>query len=132
MIIDNGFQVSFLRMWFTNNEVDTFTVSVRFMRLGELDSHQGIVSNGNFLDTAGFSLSHVNGMVLADITTEDVGAQVEVGNVSHTDAHAPACIEVRTMLPNESDLKKNYVRIRHAICRAAANGCVCGKLNRSM
>ena len=25
-----------------------------------------------------------------------------------------------------------YVRIRHAICRAAANGCVCGKLNRSM
>ena len=24
-----------------------------------------------------------------------------------------------------------YVRIRHAICRAAANGCVCGKLNRS-
>ena len=25
-----------------------------------------------------------------------------------------------------------YVRIRDAICRAAANGCVCGKLNRSM
>ena len=24
-----------------------------------------------------------------------------------------------------------YVRIRHAICRAAANGGVCGKLNRS-
>ena len=24
-----------------------------------------------------------------------------------------------------------YVRIRHAICRAAAIGCVCGKLNRS-
>ena len=24
-----------------------------------------------------------------------------------------------------------YVRIRHAIYRAAANGCVCGKLNRS-
>ena len=25
-----------------------------------------------------------------------------------------------------------YVRIQHAICRAAVNGCVCGKLNRSM
>ena len=25
-----------------------------------------------------------------------------------------------------------YARIRHAICRTAANGCACGKLNRSM
>ncbi|KAI0236833.1 hypothetical protein LSAT2_012602 [Lamellibrachia satsuma] len=81
------FEVAFLRTWFANNKVDKFTVSVWFKRQGEQSSPQGIVNNGDCIDTAGFLIGHAERMVMANITTEDARAQFPVAEVSDESWH---------------------------------------------
>ena len=57
-------------------------MSVRFKRQVEQDSPVGIVNNGDCIDTAGFLIGHVQGTVMANITTEAAGAGLPVGEVS--------------------------------------------------
>ena len=57
-------------------------MSVRFKRQVEQDSPVGIVNNGDCIDTAGFVIGHVQGTVMANITTEAAGAGLPVGEVS--------------------------------------------------
>ncbi|KAI0208075.1 hypothetical protein LSAT2_007248 [Lamellibrachia satsuma] len=76
------FEVAFLRTWFANNKVDKFTVSVWFKRQGEQFTPQGIVNNGDCIDTAGFLIGHAERTVMANITTEDARAQFPVSEVS--------------------------------------------------
>ena len=76
--------MAFLRTWFAENEVDEFTVTVWFKREGEMDSTQGIVNNGDCIDSAGFYIGHESETVIANITTENAGEQLTAGSVSHT------------------------------------------------
>ncbi|KAI0236841.1 hypothetical protein LSAT2_012610 [Lamellibrachia satsuma] len=75
------FEVAFLRTWFANNKVDKFTVSVWFKRHGEQVTPQGIVNNGDCIDTAGFLIGHALDGVVANITTEDDHAQTPLNLV---------------------------------------------------
>ncbi|KAK2193943.1 hypothetical protein NP493_4g03049 [Ridgeia piscesae] len=79
------FEVAFLRTWFANNKVDKFSVSVWFKRDGQQISPQGIVHNGDCIDTAGFLIGHSKGMVMANITTEAGDAHSEVSDASAGD-----------------------------------------------
>ena len=74
-------QVSFLRTWFANNKVDKFTVAVWFKRLGEDVTSQGIVNNGDCVDTPGFLIGHSAGSVAAEITTDVGGLTLPTGQV---------------------------------------------------
>ena len=67
------FQVAFLRTWFANSKVDRFAVSVWFKRHGEQVTPQGIVNNGDGIDTAGFLIGHAKRTVMADVSTEVQG-----------------------------------------------------------
>ena len=81
-ILNASVQVAFLRTWFANNKVDKFTVSVWFKRQGEQSSPQGIVNNGDCIDTAGFLIGHALDGVVANITTEDGHAQTPINPVN--------------------------------------------------
>ena len=89
LLIKTYVQVDFLRTWFANNKVDKFTVSVWFKRQGEQLTPQGIVNNGDCIDTAGFLVGHAERTVMANITTENSKAQFPVAQVNAR-AHAHA------------------------------------------
>ena len=49
-----------------------------------MDSTQGIVNNGDCIDTAGFYIGHESETVIANITTENARKHLTAGSVSHT------------------------------------------------
>ncbi|KAI0239669.1 hypothetical protein LSAT2_009631 [Lamellibrachia satsuma] len=65
---DTHFEVSFLRTWFADNNVDQFSIAVWFQRHGDLSPKAAIVNNGNCRQSAGFSLSSANSGVTATVT----------------------------------------------------------------
>ena len=69
-------QVSFLRTWFAENNVDKFSISVFFKRNdNDLSCAAAIVNNRNCKQSAGFKLGSINSGVMAGITAD---TQVEV------------------------------------------------------
>ena len=74
-------QVSFLRTWFAENNVNEFSIAVWFQRKGELDPKAAIVNNKNCEQGAGFSLATDDTKVTASITT-DVEVSVIPATVS--------------------------------------------------
>ena len=67
-----GFQVPFLRTWFAENDVDAFSVSLWYKRLGGSDALYGaLVNNEDCLQNPGFSLRAKEGaMLLSKIRTD--------------------------------------------------------------
>ena len=49
-----------------------------------MDSTQGIVNNGDCIDSAGFYIGHESETVIANITTENAGEHLTAGSVSRT------------------------------------------------
>ncbi|KAI0232633.1 hypothetical protein LSAT2_017057 [Lamellibrachia satsuma] len=76
------FEVSFLRTWFAENNVDQFSVAVWFQRQGDLSANAAIVNNLNCRQSAGFSLSSGNSALSASVTTS---AEVVLAPVSMAD-----------------------------------------------
>ncbi|KAI0236872.1 hypothetical protein LSAT2_012642 [Lamellibrachia satsuma] len=66
---DTHFEVSFLRTWFANKNVDKFSIAVWFQRHGDLSPKAAIVSNANCHESAGYSLGCKNSEITASITT---------------------------------------------------------------
>ncbi|KAI0242793.1 hypothetical protein LSAT2_011099, partial [Lamellibrachia satsuma] len=65
-------EVPFIRTWFANNDVNTFTISLWYNRLGRSDATYGaLVNNGDSVENAGFSLRAVeNNKLVAKIRTD--------------------------------------------------------------
>ncbi|KAI0242791.1 hypothetical protein LSAT2_011097 [Lamellibrachia satsuma] len=65
-------EVPFIRTWFANNDVNTFTISLWYNRLGRSDATYGaLVNNGDNVENVGFSLRAVeNNKLVAKIRTD--------------------------------------------------------------
>ena len=112
LLIKTYVQVDFLRMWFANNKVDKFTVSVWFKRQGEQLTPQGIVNNGDCIDTAGFLVGHAERTVMANITTENSKAQFPVAQVNaraHARAHLYDMKQLSRIRFDETKRKKQHI-----------------------
>ena len=62
-------QVAFLRMWFAENEVDQFTVSLWFKRDGIQTGSVGLVNNGDCEEDPNFEVTASENGVYSGVTT---------------------------------------------------------------
>ena len=62
-------------MWFANNQVQAFSVSLWFKRYGVGDGKRILVSNGDCVDNSSFAIKNTGDAgVVAGISTEDSGS----------------------------------------------------------
>ncbi|KAK2174411.1 hypothetical protein NP493_806g00001, partial [Ridgeia piscesae] len=77
--------VSFLRTWFAQNEVNNFSIAVWFQREGSLSPTAAIVNNRNCKQLAGFSLScpgpSLTGSIMTDTSVTAPPSPVSVINL---------------------------------------------------
>ncbi|KAK2186747.1 hypothetical protein NP493_190g03002 [Ridgeia piscesae] len=84
---ESHFEVSFLRTWFAQNNVDKFSIAVYFKRNdNDLNRAAAFVSNRNCKQSAGFKLGSINSGVMAGITADnevEVNPPVAIDNDWH-------------------------------------------------